>query len=1177
MKVIAPGDIETELGTVEESPTVGIIDYSRRVTDDFGVTTVVKRSFARRMDVRIGLPSENVSGVQRVLAGLRATTAQWVADDRFDWLNFVGFFKDFQLTHEVGTLSYCTLSVEGLAETEADADGGEDAAPDGRPSTLLLLQPVTMTTAQLVSSNAPETDYPEWSNITVYPVGARVIKATTHRIYESVAATNVANDPAGVSGKWLDIGPTNRWAMFDQALGTLTSRASSIVVTVAPGAVNAVALLDVVGATVRVQGTGYDQTKAVGDGAVTFLDLPGAGGNVTVTVSGSSTVSVGTMLVGTLVSLGVTGESPTAGITDFSRKEVDDFGEVTIVERAWAKRMEARALIRTEAIDDVANRIATVRALPSLWIANEGTDSLTTYGFFKDFSIAVAENVSTLSLSVEGLSKAAPVVEDPDATVIVEKNIYRRSATAPATPTGGTFDFDTMTTAPPAGWSVGVPAGTDPVYISSAIASKEGAGGSADFGSWSPPVIAFLNGVDGANGAAGAPGAPGAAGSAGSNGLNNAVVFLYRRGATSPAVPSGTFTYTFATASLSGGTLNGWTQAIPAADGNPLWVIAASASSSSGTDGIPASEFTAPVLKDGAGLNAATVFLYQRAASTPAVPAGTLTYTFATGALAGTLGSWSQTAPAHDGNPLYMITATALGAQATDTIATGEWSTARVLATNGAAGTAGAPGAPGANGVTYYTWYAYADSLAPDYFNFTTGTPDGRAYQGIATGKTTATESTNPADYLWSPYIGPPNFGLVAFNFNAVVAANKLIKVAGGGAWNAAIHSTESYKGGASVSFLVDAGPHSFMVGLNTDPTTDAGFGSIDFAIYIAGTTLQIYESGTPKLTMAGFVAVGDWFAVTYNGKNVYYSKNGSVFYTSLLVVPGDLTLFLDTSFLTNSVYFGKILAFVAVGTAGSDGSPGAPGSPGSPGTPGVSPVLAIASPTSKQFTADADGTLKAGQLPFNINIAATKAGGAIGGTVTILGVSGCTATAVSGGFTIDSVSADEGYASWRFTASDSQIVENKVTFSRQRDPTSGAQVLINFSGTSWWGSGSYAATGPATVLAASSTGKLKITGYASFYCATNGFATLTGKLQYRAVGSGTWVDSGFSASGDADRLVGVPGEPNVNNPGIFTATGTLTGLTASGSYEVQMVGNRSTSGTAISSSTGYISLQQVA
>ena len=72
--------------------------------------------------------------------------------------------------------------------------------------------------------------------------------------------------------------------------------------------------------------------------------------------------------------------------------------------------MAAKALIRTDAVDLVAGRIAAVRALPSLWIGEEGLDSLTVYGFFKDFSIEVGESVSKLSLSIEGLSTAAPVV-----------------------------------------------------------------------------------------------------------------------------------------------------------------------------------------------------------------------------------------------------------------------------------------------------------------------------------------------------------------------------------------------------------------------------------------------------------------------------------------------------------------------------------------------------------------------------------------------------------------------------------------------------------------------------------------------------------------------------------------------------------------------------------------------
>ncbi|KHA63442.1 hypothetical protein [Sphingomonas sp. Ant20] len=73
MKVVtAAGAIE--LGTVETAPTIGVIDYSRRVTDEFGVTTVVQRGFARRMTVRLAVPFDDVDTIQRQLAELRATS-----------------------------------------------------------------------------------------------------------------------------------------------------------------------------------------------------------------------------------------------------------------------------------------------------------------------------------------------------------------------------------------------------------------------------------------------------------------------------------------------------------------------------------------------------------------------------------------------------------------------------------------------------------------------------------------------------------------------------------------------------------------------------------------------------------------------------------------------------------------------------------------------------------------------------------------------------------------------------------------------------------------------------------------------------------------------------------------------------------------------------------------------
>ena len=106
-----------------------------------------------------------------------------------------------------------------------------------------LIRPTTLTDAMLSSSTAPENDYAFWAAGTAYAVGARVILTATHRRYEALAASTGVN-PASDPTKWLDIGPTNRWAMFDARVGTATTRAGSLQVVLAPGATDGIALID---------------------------------------------------------------------------------------------------------------------------------------------------------------------------------------------------------------------------------------------------------------------------------------------------------------------------------------------------------------------------------------------------------------------------------------------------------------------------------------------------------------------------------------------------------------------------------------------------------------------------------------------------------------------------------------------------------------------------------------------------------------------------------------------------------------------------------------------------------------------------------------------------------------------------------------------------------------------
>lgn len=86
------------------------------------------------------------------------------------------------------------------------------------------------------------------------------------------------------------------------------------------------------------------------------------------------------------------------------------------------------------------------------------------------------------------------------------------------------------------------------------------------------------------------------------------------------------------------------------------------------------------------GLNNATVMLYQRAASSPALPSAAVTYNFITGAVTGLTNGWLASIPGAGSGSLWVIKAHASATTSTDSIGTGEWSAPVVLAADGQAG-----------------------------------------------------------------------------------------------------------------------------------------------------------------------------------------------------------------------------------------------------------------------------------------------------------------------------------------------------------------------------------------------------------------------------------------------------------------------------------------------------------
>jgi hypothetical protein len=292
-----------------------------------------------------------------------------------------------------------------------------------------VIKPTTFVEAtHLVSTNAVET-YAAYNAANTYAKGARVDYGT--HIYESLVNSNTGNTPSTSPTFWVLVGPDNVHAMFDDQISTATVSTTPLIVVMTPGLMNSLALLGLVGSQAVVaitDGAGgptvYSRTVNLDGsyvydwymyffepftqiGEVVFTDIPPyLNARMTLTLSGSGTVAIGQLSFGTFYELGDAEYGATAGITDYSRKDTDEFGATTFVERAFSKRMTARLMLDAMQMNKVQRVLSDIRAKPAVWIGAEGEayQPLVVYGFYRDFTIDVAyPTKSYCSLEIEGL------------------------------------------------------------------------------------------------------------------------------------------------------------------------------------------------------------------------------------------------------------------------------------------------------------------------------------------------------------------------------------------------------------------------------------------------------------------------------------------------------------------------------------------------------------------------------------------------------------------------------------------------------------------------------------------------------------------------------------------------------------------------------------------------------
>jgi hypothetical protein len=113
------------------------------------------------------------------------------------------------------------------------------------------------------------------------------------------------------------------------------------------------------------------------------------------------------MVVGQTLATGISLEGAEAGIVDYSRKEVDQWGNYSLVARAFVKKMTVQAVVDTVDVDRTQRLLEDYRATPTVWIAHGDFVSLGLFGFFRNFTTAFSYPTETvISFDLEGLTSS---------------------------------------------------------------------------------------------------------------------------------------------------------------------------------------------------------------------------------------------------------------------------------------------------------------------------------------------------------------------------------------------------------------------------------------------------------------------------------------------------------------------------------------------------------------------------------------------------------------------------------------------------------------------------------------------------------------------------------------------------------------------------------------------------
>jgi len=294
-----------------------------------------------------------------------------------------------------------------------------------------IVTPFNVDTGQLTTTNVVN-EVADWSAGT-YNLGEQAVDA--NQVYKVVADPSTTDQPTvgavADPPTWVLMGWSKQYRMFRDGRDSFSSRDESIDVTLnfaeiittvgALGLQGVSATLTVVDS---VEGTVYDETISLVDigvddwweyffspyefnDTVIFDNMPpypGADINLSVdSATAGDETRAGRIIVGFEHPLGVTNYGTSVSILDYSTKERDGFGNLTLVPRRTVRLVDYDVKVDTYKVDSVVRALERIAATPTLFIGDELYSSSVTFGVYRDFTQGIdTPSISDLTIQVEG-------------------------------------------------------------------------------------------------------------------------------------------------------------------------------------------------------------------------------------------------------------------------------------------------------------------------------------------------------------------------------------------------------------------------------------------------------------------------------------------------------------------------------------------------------------------------------------------------------------------------------------------------------------------------------------------------------------------------------------------------------------------------------------------------------